>query len=45
MNKYGARGVLTPVLRQLQLERYLDLSSHDIYVESQRKRDGYDVTG
>ncbi|MCG0724117.1 DEAD/DEAH box helicase family protein (plasmid) [Lactiplantibacillus plantarum] len=44
MNKYGARDILTPVLRQLQLERYLDLSSQDIYLESLRKRDGYDVT-
>lgn len=44
VNKYGARGLLTPVLQQLQLERYLDLSPQDIYLESQRKRDGYDVT-
>ncbi|WP_125570267.1 DEAD/DEAH box helicase family protein [Lacticaseibacillus songhuajiangensis] len=44
MNKYAARGLLTPVLRQLQLERYLDLSPQDIYLESKRKRDGYDVT-
>lgn len=44
MNKYAARELLEPVLRQLQLERYLDLSPQDVYLESLRKRDGYDVT-
>ncbi|MCI1985267.1 MAG: DEAD/DEAH box helicase family protein [Lactobacillus sp.] len=43
-NKYAARAVLAPVLRKLQLERYLDKSSQAIYLESQKERDGYDIT-
>ena len=43
-NKYEARDMMISVLRQSQLGRYLDLSPQDIYLESQRKADGYDVT-
>lgn len=43
-NKYAAREKLTPVLRKLQLERYLDKSPQDIYEESMKEHDGYDVT-
>lgn len=43
-NKYLARKQLAPVLRKLQLERYLDKSSLEIYLESKKEQDGYDIT-
>lgn len=43
-NKYAAREKLTPYLRKLQLERYLDKSPQAIYEESQKERDGYEIT-
>lgn len=43
-NKYEARKELITPLRKLGLENYLDMSSMDVYEESQKERDNYGNT-
>ncbi|AXX65399.1 hypothetical protein DS830_07835 [Bombilactobacillus bombi] len=44
LNKFTARKKLIPILRKLKLERYLDKSPQEIYLEAQEEMKKYGIT-